>query len=61
MIFFNGFASVGFKSAAWANGFLVPWLWLLMSWSVAWVFGVVAVVVDGLIGGLGFWCRGCGC
>ena len=26
-----------------------------------WVFGAVAVVVDGLIGGLGFWCRGCGC
>ena len=30
MIFFNGLAPVGFKSAAWADGFLVPWLWLLM-------------------------------
>ena len=28
--FFNGFAPVGFKSVAWADGFLVPWLWLLM-------------------------------
>ena len=28
MIFFNGFASMGFKSAAWVDGFLVPWLWL---------------------------------
>ena len=28
--FFNGFALVGFKSAAWVDGFLVPWLWLLM-------------------------------
>ena len=28
--FFNGFAPVGFESAAWADGFLVPWLWLLM-------------------------------
>ena len=28
MIFFNGFAPVGFKSAAWADGFLVSWLWL---------------------------------
>ena len=28
MIFFNGFAPVGFKSAAWADRFLVLWLWL---------------------------------
>ena len=29
--FFNGFAPVGFKLTAWADGFLVPWLWLLMA------------------------------
>ena len=62
MIFFNGFAPVDFKSVAWADGFLVPWLWLwlLMGWGAdglrcrgcgCWWVKVL----------MGFWCRGCGC
>ena len=44
MIFFNGFAPVGFKSVGFQIG--------VMGW---WVFGAVAVVVDGLINNVGFW------
>ena len=52
---------LGFKLAAWVDGFLVPWLWLLMGWGadgflVPWLWLLMGWSVL-----MGFWCRGYGC